>query len=379
MNMQNSKLKSDPTTVALIVNVLRHVAPQIGAEIIIEPEWGIFGQIIYPSGVKRYFRFSAFDINNMAAYELARDKGFARHFLQHMGYPIPKGQSFLSSCWAAKLNRPDRGGVYNAWRGAKKIGLPVFVKPNSRSQGIGVSKARDWKTFRRATTEAFKHDRIIVVEQAVRGHDYRLVVLDGEIISAYERIPLTVIGNGISSVRELLIIKQQEFKNAGRDTKLKLDDVRMMDNLRGQGLSMESIPENNQAIQLLDNANLSTGGASIDVTEKVHPDFKEFAVKVTRDMGLRLAGVDLMVNGDITSAPIEGNYWLLEINSAPGLDHYASMGEKQQKIVDDLYLRLLIAMERSTAPVQAPKVNADRGCHKFYVMAYRFVASAKPQ
>ena len=61
-------------------------------------------------------------------------------------------------------------------------------------------------------------------------------------------------------------------------------------------------------------------------------------------MGLRLCGVDIMVDGDITKKP--NTYWILEINSAPGLDHYAKTGQAQEKIVEDLYLEVLKSMEK---------------------------------
>jgi D-alanine-D-alanine ligase-like ATP-grasp enzyme len=61
-------------------------------------------------------------------------------------------------------------------------------------------------------------------------------------------------------------------------------------------------------------------------------------------MGLRLCGVDLMIEGDISQRP--GTYWVLEINSAPGLDHYAKIGKAQEQIVEDLYLEVLKHMER---------------------------------
>lgn len=88
-----------------------------------------------------------------------------------------------------------------------------------------------------------------------------------------------------------------------------------------------------------DYANLSSGGDAIDVTSTMHKDFCMFAVKLTRDMGLRLCGVDIMVDGDITLA--HQKFWVLEINSAPGLDHYVKTGKAQQKILEDMYLEVL--------------------------------------
>ena len=93
---------------------------------------------------------------------------------------------------------------------------------------------------------------------------------------------------------------------------------------------------------MLDNANLSTGGTSIDVTEKVHPFFKNIAIKLTKDIGLRLCGVDLIIVGDI-SKPAK-SWYVIEINSAPGLDHYAALVKKQQNIVEALYTKVFKAM-----------------------------------
>jgi D-alanine-D-alanine ligase-like ATP-grasp enzyme len=81
----------------------------------------------------------------------------------------------------------------------------------------------------------------------------------------------------------------------------------------------------------------------VDVTNAIHADFKELAIQLTKDMGLRICGVDLIVDGDITRKP--GKFWILEINAAPGLDHYVTTGKTQQKIVEDMYLEVLKALE----------------------------------
>lgn len=59
-------------------------------------------------------------------------------------------------------------------------------------------------------------------------------------------------------------------------------------------------------------------------------------------MGLRYCGVDLMVDGDIRLKPKK--YWVIEINAAPGIDNYASSGSEQKKIVEEMYLKVLLAI-----------------------------------
>lgn len=335
-----------------IVATLHRVARKIGATIIMEPDWNCVGQIAYPSGVRRYFKFSTLDLNTMAASEVARDKDYARFFLKNMGYPVPIGKSFLSESWAKAIKAEGRG-IDDAWSYAQKItGMPVFVKPNSKSRGVGVSKAHNRREFYSAARAALKEDKVILVEQAVKGRDYRLVVLDGKVISAYERIPLKIIGDGKSSISALLDTKEENYIKDGRTGALNRSDFRITKNMRRLKMNFDSVPEQGKTIQLLENANLSTGGTSVDVTKAVHPDSESLAANVARDMGLRLVGVDLMIDGLITEPLKQDHHWIIEINSAPGLDHYASMGQRQKQIVEDLYLQVIVAMERAHESVK---------------------------
>ena len=332
------------TVTPLLGKVLRKIAPRIGAAVIMEPKWNIVGQVVYKSGQKRYFRYSSLDLNSLGASKVAKDKDYANFFMKRMGYPtVPGSKTFYSNEWTKAIGLPRRA-IDAAYRYAEKLGFPVIVKPNSGLQGANVALVHTRREFYRAMRAVFKRDRVALVQRQVVGRDYRLVVLDDRVISAYERIPLNVVGNGTEDIRLLLREKQRRFGASGRDTRIKPDDPRISDRLKRQGLSLRSVPAKGERVYLLDNANLSAGGDAVDVTTVAHPAFKRIAVHVTKDMGLRLCGVDLMVAGDITQKP--GMYWILEINSAPGLDHYAQAGRAQEKIVEDLYLEVLKSMEK---------------------------------
>ena len=327
----------------LLGQVLSRIAHKIGAKVVLEPKWKIVGQIIFKSGRTRYFRYSSLDLNPLGASDIAKDKDYANFFMKHMGFPTIVGKTFFSDQWGRVIGSRGRN-IDAAYRYARRLGFPVIVKPNSGSQGSGVALVRNKKGLYRALNAIFKRDPVALVQRAVRGKDYRLVVLDDKVISAYERIPLSVVGDGRSSIGALLRRKQRQFVAASRDTQIKTDDPRIAEKLGRQGMSMASRPAKGERVYLLDNANLSTGGDSIDVTDVVHPLFRKIAVRLTKDMGLRLCGVDLMVAGDISNPP--KTYWVLEINAAPGLDHYAQTGKKQEQIVEDLYLQVLKSMDR---------------------------------
>lgn len=339
-------MKKNKKESLILGRMLKKIASRFGANVVLEPEWGIVGQITFKSGRRSYFRYNTVDLNPVGASEIAKDKDYANFFMKRMGYPtIPGSKTFFSDWWAKAIGSSNRD-VHAAYQYAKKLGWPVVVKPNSGSQGLGVALVRNKREFYRAMRAIFKIDKVGLVQQPVYGKDYRLVVLDKEVISAYERIPLSVIGDGKRTIASLLKKKQEEFVASSRDTRIKMDDPRMVEKLKRQGLDFESIPVQGEKIFLLDNANLSTGGDSMDVTDKVHPEFKKIAVNLTRDMGLRLCGVDLMVDGDISKKPT--TFWVLEINSAPGLDHYARSGRNQEKIVESLYSKVLKSIDKQT-------------------------------
>ncbi len=328
----------------LLGKLLHKIAPLIGATVFLEPHWNMVGQIVFKSGKKSYFRYNTVDLNPVGSSDIAKDKDYANLFMERMGYPIvPGSKTFFSDRWADAI-RVEGRKIDDAYVYAEQLGFPVIIKPNSGSQGTGVALVHTKEEFYKGMRTIFKRDKVALVQKLVPGKDYRLVVLDDMVISAYERVALSITGNGTSTIRELLTQKQSEFNDDLRDTHIKINDPRIANKLLRQDFSFDSVPQHGVQIFLLDNANLSTGGDSVDVTDVVHPDFKKIAIKLTKDMGLRLCGVDLMVNGDISKQPEE--YWVLEINAAPGLDHYAKSGMKQEKIVEDLYLKVLSSLDR---------------------------------
>ena len=326
-----------------LTKLISKLAPKIGARVVLEPEWKIAGQIIYPNGVVRSLRMYSLDLNYIASSDIARDKDFSKFFMKQKGYRVAEGKTIFENNWAkiVKSNRTmSFAKIY-----AQKLGFPVIVKPNSKSQGSGVSLVENQKELVTALTEVFKGDKVAIVERYLPGKDYRVVVLDGEIISAYERIALSVVGDGKSSILSLLQKKQKSFVSAGRDTKINFEDPRIKTKLKKQGFNFKSVLAKNQQIYLLDNANLSTGGDSVDVTNTIHPSFRKIATSLTKDMGLRMSGVDIMVQkGDITKNAKDCSYYIIEINATPGLDHYVTTGKAQKKIVETMYLKILIAL-----------------------------------
>lgn len=85
------------------------------------------------------------------------------------------------------------------------MSYPVYVKPVKVSKGGGVYQAQsDAEVEEVLLGYEEERKRVAVIEEAIPLSDFRLVVLDGELISAYERVPLTVHGNGRYPIATLL-------------------------------------------------------------------------------------------------------------------------------------------------------------------------------
>src|ERR1700733_5551074 len=151
----------------LLGTLFQKIAPRIGASVLMEPEWGVVGQITFKNGRKRYFRYTSIDLNPMGASEIAKDKDYANFFMKRMGYPIvPGSKTFFSDDWGKAIRSPERN-IDAAYRHAEKIGLPVVVKPNSGSQGVGVALVHTKAEFYANMRRIFKRDRVALVQSKI--------------------------------------------------------------------------------------------------------------------------------------------------------------------------------------------------------------------
>lgn len=321
--------------------ILERLAAQFGAEVILEPEYEIVGLIRFPNGRQSYFWHNKFNLNSVASARVAQDKGYTAFFLKQHGFRVPQYGVFLEDAFRGRIGCGK--GQDDARRFAEALGWQVFLKPLRKSQGTGIIRACDAAEYDEAARLLFEQERKLIVQESCTGRDYRLVVLDGEVISAYERTALQVCGDGVRAISALLAARQAEFCATGRDTIIPVGDPRMMMTLRRQGLNLDSVVAEGDTVRMLDIANLSCGGETHVVTEQLHPSVIALAARLAKALDLRFAGVDLMLPD--ATAPLE-DYSVLEVNSAPGLDHYAASGPAHEAHVDALYSKVLEAISR---------------------------------
>ena len=248
------------------------------------------------------------DRTSAIAESIAQDKELTKSLLAAVGVPVPEGRSVESA--------------EEAWTAAQEIGVPVVVKPRKGNQGRGVSvKLRTREAVMAAYDIAVATEDEVMVERHVEGCDFRLLVIGGRLISAARRVCPTVVGDGAHTITELVDIANLDPRR-GEDhatslSKLRLDAIgREM--LATQDMTVDTVPAAGQTVILRRNANLSTGGSAIDITDEVHPLVAERVIDAAAMVGLDVAGVDVVATRidqplDVTRGAI------VEINAAPGL------------------------------------------------------------
>lgn len=159
---------------------------------------------------------------------------------------------------------------------------------------------------------------VVVVEEGLRGRDYRLLVVNGELIAASERKPCEVVGDGEATVRELIVaLNQDPLRGEDHElplTKVKVDEE-LSEYLARSGLDLDHVPAEGESVRLRANANLSAGATAVDVTDLVHPATQRACERAAALVGLDICGVDL-ITSDI-GEELDGG--ILELNASPGL------------------------------------------------------------
>jgi glutathione synthase/RimK-type ligase-like ATP-grasp enzyme len=328
-----------------VPKLLARIADRAGIRMELEPEFQFAGRIIFPNGNSHVFRANNLNINRAGSAAIAEDKNYTSYFLRVAGLRTPKELSFFSEELAQNLAPAARRSAREACDFAASIGYPVIVKPNTGSLGEFVVKAYDAIDVVSASERIFTKYKVALVQEFLAGNDYRIVVLGDEIISAYQRTGLRVIGDGQATVEQLMHRKKAGLALVARpNSEINPSDFRIDAVLQRHGLTRNSVLPEGKVQSLLDNANLSSGGDATDITSTLHASVAEIAVKATRTLGLNLCGVDLICADATKASP---DYVIVELNAAPGLDNYASGGEAQSHRVDEMYFKIVKFLEKN--------------------------------
>lgn len=106
------------------------------------------------------------------ASAVSMDKLYTKGIVDHLG--IRQARYIPVMVWELKK---DTDGVIRQVE--EQLSYPVFVKPSSAGSSRGITKARNRQELLAGLKEAAGHDRKILVEETITGHEVECAVLGG--------------------------------------------------------------------------------------------------------------------------------------------------------------------------------------------------------
>lgn len=276
------------------------------------------------------------------ALHIQRDKWATNTYADRLSMPIAK--------WDLLNSDEDLERVFEDYK------KPVVIKPTGLTGGNGVTT--NVHTLEQAQS-AFKYayetvnsknrsawQRKIMIQEQVEGEDYRLLVVGGKLEVVTKRIPAFVIGDGKSTLEQLIEESNRDprrnMRNPAHILKPIKFDEKLTEFITEQGLTLDHIPASEEKVYVRKVASMSQGGITEDFTEKVHPQIRYVAESMARSIHAHVAGIDVICK-DITEPLTRDNGSFIEMNTMPEayLNAFPVIGRQHPEIGEKIISALL--------------------------------------
>lgn len=252
---------------------------------------------------------------------LTRCKEITYKLLKENSLPTPKTVCFYKRSYTKT----------NALEKLNQLTFPVVLKDANGSNSRGVVP------FVESPNEALKivqrdlpRHRSMIAQEMVFGKEYRILVLGKKVIAALEMIHPNIIGDGKSSIKQL--IKEKQKSTAERT----IFDKALNKTLKSQKVTLDTILPKKKVIYIKNNSCLAEGGETSDVTDLVHKGVRDICVEASKTVGKYLVGVDVICD-DISKKPTKKSFNILEINARPDMYiHYNPTHGKTRNTLKDI-------------------------------------------
>jgi D-alanine-D-alanine ligase-like ATP-grasp enzyme len=237
------------------------------------------------------------------------DKGVILKKFRAAGIPVPRGGSASSVAAAEKIFH----SIVN------QPGDAVIVKPaiGSRSRHTYIHLT-DIAALRHAFKKAKELSPRVVVEEELTGFVFRITLVGGKIAGVMRREPPHVIGDGKTSVKELIAEENRNPLRHGEifhELPLNEETIAM---LKEQNLSLDSVPESGRMVVVHPKVSRAYGASNTEI-ETIHPDNEKLFLKIAAVLDDPLVGIDFMID-DAARPWQEQKCGVIECNSLPFID-----------------------------------------------------------
>jgi len=271
------------------------------------------------------------DFTGGASFHLTQDKGAANRFLKKHGFHVPSQEVYTNVKEALLfLEQNER----------------IVVKPVSQWGGRGVSTHVSGKAeLLAAIAFAKKYSDEILLEECVHGTDWRMIFVNYEFVTAIQRTPAKIIGNGVDSIKRLIqkknaLAKKKDPSNIvpfNKETERTIAAI---------GLTYETIPGDGAHVFVRRTTNYHTGGTVDIIGSAVGSDLIDTGKFIAKLTGIPVLGVDVLANDN-------GHHHIIELS--PDL----AISPPEGYIVVEKFLDFLFPETKNNSRVAANTENVD--------------------
>ena len=327
--------KLGPTTYSIVEEAQKRNIP------VLRVDEGSLVQLGYGSRQKRV-EAAITSYTSSIAVDLAGDKNRTKKLLTSANIPVPFGEVVDS--------------VENLKSVIEFIGFPIVLKPLNGNHGKGATiNITNWPCAMTAFQRAQKFSENVIVEKFVQGDDFRVLIVNDKFVAAALRKPACVIGDGRSTIQELITAINKDPRRGTCHEKvltaIKVDEV-TVELLNKSNYSLDTVLPLGEEFFLKPTANLSTGGTATDVTDEVHPANVFLFERLARLVGLDICGIDVMAP-DLKTPIRENGGVVLEVNAAPGFRMHLEPTAGQPRNVAKHVVDMLFKSGNGRIPIVA--------------------------
>lgn len=301
------------------------------------------------------------------AFNLCRDKYKLEKFLNDQGFLSLNSKVFtVTEFKEAKEyvdSNPDSAFV---------------LKPLSLAGGKGIELnvtsenfVNSWNASIHAQRKSKVKNPTCIVQRFVSGFDVRVSVIEGQVSAVTLRLPAHVVGDGKSTIQELIKEKNDErILIKYFQKKLIPIDKKLITRLAIDNKSLDDILKNNEVYLLSDISNLTLGGESIDITDIVSDEIKEIALNSIASIpGFYSGGVDMMTE-DFT----KDEAFIIEINTNANhtMHHLPLKGSPKEPFKDLLKILKLKGEIMNNIKIDNDSVVMLNNIYKFSLLKDRY-------
>lgn len=241
-------------------------------------------------------------------YDLFENKAASYEFAAAQGIPIP----FTHVLAAQNQLDPQQGAVLI------ERYTPLVVKPNDSLQSKGLTlNIQTTKDLLRAVDTAREvRGKDVVIQQQVAGEEIRFFVKKGKVIAALLRQTPRVVGDGVSSIKELI---RQENEARKKLVFPYISYPQLTSNIiASEFIESNAVPAEKEVVEFSRATMIRNGCSVYEIANKIHQSYIEEIERFAPTLDTSFFVVDYLVN-DYTKPTDSSNHWFLEFNSTPSI------------------------------------------------------------